>query len=374
MTAPMLAVLTATLLAPRGSPVLPRQGYTDAFGEHGARGHRSARSGNLDSQFEHLYKVTRFPITDRVAVMSGPVAVELNQWAKSPGKTWEVRLGDSAFRISIEDRTKLELGDVTDRVERIPALYRRALEIISEPGKDGLAFYKDLGGAAAHGGQDYINAIPSADLHVITHEAGHTIEQRAKVAEPDILERWNDAISTDKVSVSWYGNGAHWEDQAEFARIYAACINAGPTELARLQQASPARYALWERMLELVEARVPVAPTVPPPTFSPCSQPGWKTKAAVCAGSKIRGVCPNKVTRAAAEALCADVSARLCSVAELKTTVAKGTGCQLDSKHVWAADDDCRGTLSRAAKGKHGRKPKCLGVKKTAGVRCCAEL
>lgn len=362
MSTTVLVLLTATLTL--GSPV-PRQGYTDGFVLP-----RSSRSaGNLHTQFEDLYETTGFSITDRVTVVSGPVTVALNQWAKSPGKAWEVRLGDSAFKISIEDRTKLELSDVTERIERIPAHYRRALEIISEAGKDGLAFYKDLGGAAAHGGQDYINVIPSADLHVITHEAGHTIEQRARAAEPDILERWKEAIAADKISVSWYGNGAPWEDQAEFARIYAACINAGPPELARLQRASPARYALWERMLELVGA-----PAAPPLPFLPCSQPGWKTRAAVCAGSKVRGVCHTKVTRTAAEALCADINARLCSVAELGAKVAKGTGCQLDSKHVWARDDDCSGTLSRAAKGKHGRKPKCLGAKKTAGVRCCVQL
>lgn len=105
---------------------------------------------------------------------------------------------------------------------------------------------------------------------------------------------------------------------------------------------------------------------------SPCDDPGWTTKGSTCARSKIGGQCYRQETRADAEMLCASVGARLCSVAELRTRVARATGCQLDGKLVWASDDDCAGSLSRVAKGKHGRRAKCLGPAKKAGVRCCA--
>jgi hypothetical protein len=190
---------------------------------------------------------------DTIEVLNGPTAVALNRY-QSPGREWQVRLGAHQFKVSIEDSTGMTLSDVSARIERAPAMYRRAFEIVSETGKNGVAFYSDLGGAAGHGGQSYINLVPGVDTNVITHEAGHAFEQRATSAENDIPQRWQNAIVSDGVSVSGYGDGAWWEDEAEFAKVYAWCYDAGAAELANLQSASPARFALFEHILQLSRA------------------------------------------------------------------------------------------------------------------------
>ena len=191
---------------------------------------------------------------DRARILSGPEEVKLKR-DQAPGKAWSVELGKARFRVSIEDKTGLEIKEALRRIERVPPLYRRCLEIVSEEDKDGIAFYDDLGGAAAHGGQEYLNILHRVGAEVIIHEAGHVMEQRARDAEPDILERWGEAIEKDGVSVSPYGDRVVHEDQAEFAKVYALCLDAGPDQLERLKLRSPERYALWERMLRLAKAK-----------------------------------------------------------------------------------------------------------------------
>ena len=208
----------------------------------------------LMQEFGHLAGTMGDGNEDRARILSGREAVELKR-GQAPGKAWSVALGRSRFRVSIEDVTGLELAEALRRIERIPPLYRRCLEIVSEEGKDGIAFYGDLGGAAAHGGQQYLNILHRVGAEVIIHEAGHVMEQRARDAEPDILERWGRAIEADGVSVSPYGDRVVHEDQAEFAKVYALCLDAGPEHLERLAERSPERYALWERMLRLAKAK-----------------------------------------------------------------------------------------------------------------------
>ena len=81
------------------------------------------------------------------------------------------------------------------------------------------------------------------------------MEQRARNTETDILDRWGQAIAADGVSISPYGDRVVHEDQAEFAKLYGLCLNAGEPFLEELRTRSPERYALWERMLELAKAR-----------------------------------------------------------------------------------------------------------------------
>jgi len=121
---------------------------------------------------------------------------------------------------------------------------------VSDEGEDGIAIYAYLGGARAHGGQGYINLVPHADALVIAHEAGHTLEQVARKSDPKLLEKWQEAINADKISISDYGDHAHSEDLAEFAQVYAVCMGAGPEHLATLKKLSPARFALWEKILQ----------------------------------------------------------------------------------------------------------------------------
>jgi hypothetical protein len=189
----------------------------------------------------------------KARIVSGPKAVALKR-GKAAGKTWQVALGKHRFRVSIEDVTKLGIQAALKKIERVPPLYRRCFEIVSEQGKDGVAFYKSLGGAAAHGGQQYLNIIDRADAKVMVHEAGHIMEQRARDNETDILMRWERAIAKDDVSISRYGDRVSHEDLAEFAALYAFCLDSGNGELTKLKRKSPARYALWKRILKLAKA------------------------------------------------------------------------------------------------------------------------
>ena len=256
-----LAVLSTTLLASGGlaAPPLPNANATtvtpDNFNAAVARRQLRGRFVRLDTQFSPLAALMgRSDQRDTIEVLNGPTAVALNR-GQSPGREWQVRLGAHIFKVSIEDSTGMTLSDVSARIERVPAMYRRAFEIVSESGKNGVAFYSDLGGGAAgHGGQAYINLIPTVGTDVITHEAGHAFEQRATSSESDVPQRWQDAIAADGVSVSGYGDGAWWEDEAEFAKVYAWCYDAGAAELAELRFASPARFDLFERILELSRA------------------------------------------------------------------------------------------------------------------------
>lgn len=190
--------------------------------------------------------------TDKLKIASGPTTVALKR-GQSPGKTWLVSLGKTDFRISIEDQSKANLADIAAKLERLPPLYRRAFAIVSEPGKDGVAIYKNLNGAAAHGSQNYLNIIPQAGPAVYMHEAGHVMEQRARNQQANILEQWTSALKADQVSVSRYGDGVAHEDLAEFAMLYAGCLNAG--KLDQLKRDSPKRYELWEKILKLADAK-----------------------------------------------------------------------------------------------------------------------
>lgn len=199
--------------------------------------------------------------TQRAEILSGPIPIKVNKFVHGKGMTpatarqWNVRLGQSSFKITIDDEAQnWTIADSISRVEQIPAVYRRCLEVISEEGKTGLTFYKGLGGA--HGGQDYINVEPGARALCMVHEAGHCLEQRARNTETNILVQWQEAIKQDKIEVSGYGNQNHWEDLAEFAQLYAHCIDhaAGRGMKGQLQKLSPNRFRLWEHILVLTKA------------------------------------------------------------------------------------------------------------------------
>ena len=195
----------------------------------------------------------------KASVISGPVEMKMANNQK-PGKQWRIRLGQSEFKVTIEESSKLKLATALTYVERIPVAYRRALEVVSEDKKAGLAFYKTLGGAAAHGGQSYLNMIPLKPAHaasVIVHESGHILEQRARNTDKELLNKWAQAAKADNIDVSNYGNQVNHEDLAEFARLYAFCIDhsLGRGRLKDLQKLAPGRFALWKKMLELSGAK-----------------------------------------------------------------------------------------------------------------------
>jgi hypothetical protein len=83
----------------------------------------------------------------------------------------------------------------------------------------------------------------------MAHEMGHTLEQVARESDPEILNTWGKISKEDKISVSSYGDSACSEDIAEFALVYAVCMDEGSEALAELKELSPRRFALWEKVL-----------------------------------------------------------------------------------------------------------------------------
>jgi len=216
---------------------------------------RAEDKPSLEKHFSALKQDFGKKNGQRTRILSGPLAVRMLR-NQSPGKVWQASLGDTVFKITIEDKVKLDVTNCLARLEKVPSSYRRAFQIVSEGKKDGVAFYADLDGAAAHGSQDYLNLVPDADAFVIVHEAGHILEQRATVSEPKTLNQWNEAIAKDKISVSGYGDSVAHEDLAEFAYIYAVCLDAGKEQLAELKKLSPQRCLIWERILQSAKAEL----------------------------------------------------------------------------------------------------------------------
>jgi acetyl esterase/lipase len=188
---------------------------------------------------------------EKLKLISGPTQTKMGR-GQTPGKLWMAKLGDVTFKITIEDAAGLAVKDVIARIENVPQAYHHTYSIVSEGSKGGVAFYKTLGGgAAAHGGQGYLNMVSRAGTSVIVHEAGHIFDQRARETNPHLLTQWAEAIQSDNVSISPYGDGSTHEDLAEFARTYAFCLSGGKKHLAKLKALSPKRYEQWEHTVML---------------------------------------------------------------------------------------------------------------------------
>jgi len=199
--------------------------------------------------FKSLYKTFGKDCSTEVKIVSEPEEVEMRN-GRVKGKRWFATCGKYRFKITIQDETEFKLDRVVEMLEKIPFPYIRACEAVSDETEDGIAIYAYLGGAGAHGGKSYINMVPRGNALMIAHEMGHTLEQVAREADPEILNTWEEAIKTDKISVSSYGDKVRHEDLAEFAQVYAVCLGAGEESLAKLKKLSPTRYELWEEMLE----------------------------------------------------------------------------------------------------------------------------
>jgi len=202
----------------------------------------------LKTHFRSLYGRFGQESTTEVEVVSGPEDVKMRNGGVA-GKQWIATCGRYRFKLTIQDSTEVELDQLVQTIEKLPGPYIRACEAVSDEGEDGIAVYADLGGASAHGGKTYINIIPRANAITIAHEVGHTLEQVARESDPKILDKWEEAIEADKISVSDYGDNVRHEDLGEFAQVYAVCLDAGPEHLAALEKLSPARFALWEKIL-----------------------------------------------------------------------------------------------------------------------------
>ena len=152
--------------------------------------------------------------------------------------------------------TYTDIEDVLNRLERIPVEYWYGLQIISEFGH-GIQFLHGSyfgGGAAAYGSMNYIDT-QTAELPTLLHELGHTFEQYTRIGNSPTLEPqsnilnpiWRNAIRSDDIRTSWYGNSNEWEDMAEFARIHAQCLVEESLDDLKVQ--SPERFRIWERIL-----------------------------------------------------------------------------------------------------------------------------
>jgi hypothetical protein len=204
----------------------------------------------LDAHFKELYGKFGKKLATEITVVSGPKAVEMRN-GRVPGRQWMATCGEYRFKMTIQESTRFKVEQLVERLQKLPAPYMRAYEVVSDEGEDGVAVYESLGGAAAHGSKTYINLIPSAGPLVIAHEVGHALEQVARESDPEILDKWEAAIKADKISVSDYGDNVRHEDLGEFAKAYAVCLDAGGDHLAQLKKLSPARFALWEQILEV---------------------------------------------------------------------------------------------------------------------------
>lgn len=202
----------------------------------------------LMEQFRPLFGNFGAKSTTKIQIVSGPKAIKMNR-GQTPGKEWTATSGPYRFKLSIEDQVKLNITNLVRRLERLPAPYIRGYQVASDPNENGVAAYKNLDGAAAHGSKDYINIVPNADALVVAHEMGHTLEQAATEKDPRTLEKWAEAVKADKISVSRYGDSVNHEDLAEFALVYAVCLDAGKETLEKLRKLSPRRTALWESIL-----------------------------------------------------------------------------------------------------------------------------
>ena len=226
----------------------------------------------LVTQFRPMLEKFGQQSTTKIDIVSGPEAVQMRNGGVN-GKQWIATSGEYRFKLTIEDVTKATLENLIGRLEKLPRSYLSACVAVSDEEEDGIAIYANLGGAAAHGGKGYINLIPRANALVIAHEAGHTLEQVAKESDPEILDKWEEAIKVDKISVSNYGDTVRHEDLAEFAMIFAVCLDAGPEHLAELKKLSPERFALWSKILYPARSKAKhVVPQVDQATSSPKHQ------------------------------------------------------------------------------------------------------
>jgi len=210
---------------------------------------RATASEKLKVQLKELYAKFGQNSTTKIKLVSGPEDVKMRNGGV-PGKRWIATSGTYRFKLTIQEKTNVEVEHLVQLLEKLPEPYMRSCEAVSDETEDGIAIYADLGGASAHGGKSYINLVPRAGALVVAHEAGHTLEQVARESDPEILDKWEEAIKVDKISVSDYGDHVCHEDLAEFAQVYAVCLDAGAEHLTWLKERSPARFALWEAILE----------------------------------------------------------------------------------------------------------------------------
>ncbi len=215
---------------------------------------------------------------DKAKITSGPKPGatklfnrRLRKVVGTPVKTYEGIIGDTKFKVSLEDvEMDLGLDDAKRLIESLPTPMRGGLTAISEEGEFGLALYK---GGVAYGIPNRI-AMGGKREHLsektFAHECGHAIDQLTNRRDSNIRSHWGTARLIDDVRVTGYGDGPIHEDQATFASVYAIayaydntaekdrvttkhkldCPKISKTGyMNHLRKQAPARFALFEQML-----------------------------------------------------------------------------------------------------------------------------
>lgn len=219
---------------------------------------------------------------DKAKITSGPTPGatklfnrRLRKVVETPVKTYEGIIGDTKFKVSIEDvEMDLGLDDAKRLIESLPTPMRGGLTAISEEGEFGLALYK---GGVAYGIPNRIAMGGKRELlseKTFAHECGHAIDQLTNRRDANLRSHWGTARMIDDVRVSGYGDGPIHEDQACFASVYAIAYAYDNTAekdrfstkhkldcpiisktgyLNFLRKQAPARFALFEQMLVITD-------------------------------------------------------------------------------------------------------------------------
>ena len=125
------------------------------------------------------------------------------------------------------------------------------LAIVSEPTEHGLGFTRrtprlldndEIKPTFGIGRHDYLFVFHYTNLRILLHEIAHVIGSYLQLYENDFMDRWENAITSDGISVSEYGNTNVHEDMAEFGKIYAKSVIVG--QLAQLEALSPERFQM----------------------------------------------------------------------------------------------------------------------------------
>ncbi|MBW8017144.1 MAG: hypothetical protein FVQ82_13240 [Planctomycetes bacterium] len=213
----------------------------------------------------------------RATITHGPKVVEMKQGGK-PGKQWNVSLGISKFRVTLEDGAKTTIKDAIALAEKMPVRYRRALIIASgnevdddamkdrrrvkkeaiekanaaKADREGLAFYASIKSPTCTG--DSMTLPDGTTPELLARAAGLLLASRLQETEADLFDRWAKAAKADGIRVSKKVGPAKnpKADIVDFAGLYAHAIDhiMGRGQHGQIQKVSPERCKLWRHVLE----------------------------------------------------------------------------------------------------------------------------
>jgi formylglycine-generating enzyme required for sulfatase activity len=216
-----------------------------------AIGVHAAEKKTLKESFRYIYEQFGQKPAGKVSILSGPEAVKMRR-ARTPGKQWTAMSGLYKFKLTIENKAECKIEKLVGILEKLPPSYMSVCAAVSGDGEDGVAVYADLGRAVASGGKGHVDIVPTAGTLAVAREMGRALAETARAKDETILEQWAAVIKSGRVSVSARGDASCEDDIAEYAELYAVCLNARYSHYSgRLQALSRKRCELWTQMLSL---------------------------------------------------------------------------------------------------------------------------